>query len=167
VDVPDAIYNYPSNRFVATTVGSPPTNFVPVKVMDAAGKLELRHPAFTLRAGGSEETVRMGLVGLHVESPDVWAAVRPEDIHLSEQRESADSFPAKVSVVEPLGSETIVDVILGPDIIKAIIPPAQHLSEGQEIWAGFDKARVHLFDPKTERRFYTSSAEEPLLPSAP
>jgi multiple sugar transport system ATP-binding protein len=167
VDVPDVVYDYPANRFVATTVGSPPTNFIPVRVMDVTGKLELRHPAFILRAGASEDAIRTGLAGLAVDGPDLWTAVRPEDVHLSEQCESASCFPAKVSVVEPLGSETIVDVIVGDEIIKAITPPAQHLSEGQEIWVRFDRARVHLFDPKTERRFYTSSEEEPFLAAAP
>jgi multiple sugar transport system ATP-binding protein len=167
VDVPDAIYNYPANRFVAVTVGSPPTNFVPVKVMDVTGKLELAHPDFTLRAGGSEDGVRKGLAEREHDGSEIWAAVRPEDVHLSEQCDTEGCFPAKVSVVEPLGSETIVDVIVGNDIIKAITPPVQHLSEGQQIWVHFDRTRVHLFDPKTERRFYTSGEEEPLLVSAP
>lgn len=167
VDVPDMVYNYPANRFVAMTVGSPPTNFLPVTVQEGGGKLKFMHPALTLRAGGSEDAVRTGLAGLEDDGPNIWAAVRPEDVHLSEPCDSGDCFPARVSVVEPLGSETIVDVVVGQDIIKAIIPPAQHLAEGQEIWVSFDKTRVHLFDPKTERRFYTSSTEEPLLASAP
>jgi ABC-type sugar transport system ATPase subunit len=165
VDVPDMIYNYPANRFVAVTVGSPPTNFLDVGVQDAMGRLELAHPAFTLRAGGPEDAVRASLAGLEIDGANIWAAIRPEDVHLSEQCDSENCFPAKVSVVEPLGAETIVDVIVGQDIVKAIIPPAQHLIEGQEIWATFDKTRVHLFDPKTERRIYTSSVEEPLLAS--
>ena len=28
---PDAIYNLPANRFVATVIGSPPTNFIPAR----------------------------------------------------------------------------------------------------------------------------------------
>jgi multiple sugar transport system ATP-binding protein len=167
VDVPDMIYNYPANRFVAMTVGSPPTNFLTVKVQDTGGKLEFVHPAFILRAGGSEDATRTGLAGIEGNGLNILAAVRPEDVHLSEQCDSQNCFPARVSVVEPLGSETIVDVIVGQDIIKAIIPPMQHLAEGQEIWARFDETRVHLFEPRSERRFYTSSAEEPLLASAP
>lgn len=163
VDEPDLIYNYPANRFVAETVGSPPTNFLSVGVFDVGGRLELRHPAFTLRAGGSEDAVRAGLAAHEVEGPNIWVAVRPEDVHLSGERASEHCFPARVSVIEPLGAETIVDVIVGHDIIKAIVPPVQRLAEGQPIHAWFDPARVHLFDPKTERRFYTSSAGEPLL----
>ncbi len=167
VDVPDMIYDFPANRFVAMTVGSPPTNFLAVRVQDVMGKLELVHRAFTLRAGGSEAAARSGIAGLDAAGPNIWAAVRPEDVHLSEERDSDQCFPAKVSVVEPLGAETIVDVILGQDIIKAVVPPVRRLTEGQDIWARFDQGRVHLFDPKTEKRFYTSSAEEPLLASAP
>jgi multiple sugar transport system ATP-binding protein len=166
VDVPDMIYNYPANRFVAITVGSPPTNFLSVRVQDAAGRLELLHRGFTARCGGSEEGARAGLADLKGNGSVVWLGVRPEDVHLTEECTSEACFQAKVSVVEPLGAETIIDVIVGEDIIKAVVPPMQHLEEGQPVWVTFDKTRVHLFDPKTDARFYTSSAEETLLASA-
>jgi multiple sugar transport system ATP-binding protein len=167
VDIPDTVYNFPANRFVATTVGSPPTNFLDVAVRDVDGQLELRHKGFALRCGGSDAAIRAGIAGLGRDDGDIWAAVRPEDIHLLEQPASDRCFPANVSVVEPLGSETIVDVIVGDEIIKAIAPPAQQLVESQQIWVDFDKTRVHLFDPKSENRFYTSSKDEPLIVSAP
>jgi multiple sugar transport system ATP-binding protein len=167
VDVPDTIYNYPANRFVAVTVGSPPTNFLSVSVQDSAGRLELVHPGFVARCGGSDDATRAGIAGLTGNGANVWLGVRPEDVHLTEECAPGACFPAKVSVVEPLGAETIIDVIVGEDIIKAIVPPAQHLDEGQPVWVAFDSTRVHLFDPKTDARFYTSSAEEPLLTSAP
>jgi multiple sugar transport system ATP-binding protein len=148
-------------------VGSPPTNFLSAGVQDAAGRLELVHPGFVARCGGSEDSVRAGIAELKGNGSKVWLGVRPEDVHLTEERGTEACFPAKVSVVEPLGSETIIDVIVGEDIIKAIVPPMQHLEEGQPVWVTFDGTRAHLFDPNTDARFYTSSAEEPLLASAP
>jgi len=67
-----------------------------------------------------------------------------------------DTFRARVSVVEPLGSETIVDVELGRDIIKAIVPPTQHLNERQDIWVAFDMAKIHVMDAQSGARVYTS-----------
>jgi multiple sugar transport system ATP-binding protein len=166
VDVPDVVYNYPANRFVATTVGSPPTNFLSAAVQDAEGRLELVHPAFVARCGGSEDAVRDGLARLNGDGPHIWLGLRPEDVHMSPERGAEQGFPGKVSVVEPLGAETIVDVIVGNDIIKAIVPPGQHVEEGQRVWIAFDENRVHLFDPSTEARFYTSSETEPMLVSA-
>jgi multiple sugar transport system ATP-binding protein len=166
VDVPDVIYNYPANRFVAITVGSPPTNFMSVRVQDAMGRLELVHPGFVARCGGSEHGARAGITSLTGNGSGIWLGVRPEDVHLSTECTEDACFPAKVSVVEPLGAETIIDVIVGEDIIKAVVPPAQHLDEGQPVWVAFDSTRVHLFDPKNDARFYTSSADEPLLASA-
>jgi multiple sugar transport system ATP-binding protein len=167
VDVPDMIYNYPANRFVAITVGSPPTNFLSMGVRDSEGRLELVHPGFVARCGGSEDAARAGIAGLKGNGANVWLGVRPEDVHLTEECTSGPCFPAKVSVVEPLGAETIIDVIVGEDIIKAIVPPMQHLAEGQRVWVTFDSTRVHLFDPKTDARFYTSSSSSALLASAP
>ena len=40
---PEEIYNQPANRFVATVVGSPPMNFLPVTAAWNGGALELRH----------------------------------------------------------------------------------------------------------------------------
>ena len=37
VDAPENIYHSPANRFVATVVGSPPMNFIAVKVTNATG----------------------------------------------------------------------------------------------------------------------------------
>ena len=72
--------------------------------------------------------------------------VRPEDIQVFAARPGSDALPAEVSVIEPLGGETIVDLLVGPDIIKAIVPPAQQLSEGQAVWIKFDPDQIHLFD---------------------
>ena len=72
--------------------------------------------------------------------------VRPEDIQVFAARPGSDALPAQVSVIEPLGGETIVDLLVGPDIIKAIVPPAQQLSEGQAVWIKFDPDQIHLFD---------------------
>jgi ABC-type sugar transport system ATPase subunit len=75
VDVPDMIYSYPANRFVAITVGSPPTNFLSVAVRDADGCLELAHlacaPAVGFRGRGAA-----GLAGPGETSRPGWACGR-------------------------------------------------------------------------------------------
>ena len=72
VDVPDMIYNYPANRFVAITVGSPPTNFLSTGVRDSEGRLELVHPGLVARCGGSEDAARAGIAGLKGNGANVW-----------------------------------------------------------------------------------------------
>jgi multiple sugar transport system ATP-binding protein len=155
-DTPDAIYSLPANRFVATVIGSPPTNFIPAAVSRAAGALTVAHPTFTLRAPGEGHPLAAALPR-NGDLPDkIIVGVRPEDLRVFTANPGPDALPAQVSVIEPLGGETVIDLLLGPDIIKAVIPPDQQLSEGQAVWIRLDPERIHFFDAATSARRYTT-----------
>ncbi len=158
-DTPENVYNLPANTTVATIVGSPPMNFVTSSVCRFAQCLDTVHPQFTLRADGAQHPLWQKLEHLGTEECDVLVGVRPEDIRVFEQPPSEEAIPARVSVVEPLGSETIVDIELGPSIIKAIVPPTQYLNEKQDVWLEFDMNKVHIMDVNTGQRLYTSGQE--------
>jgi multiple sugar transport system ATP-binding protein len=169
-DTPDNVYNLPANRLVATIVGSPPMNFITCQVQKADGLLSLVHSGFGFKVAGADHPLWECLGRTMPDAREVQVGVRPEDIRLYAARPpDVDAFPARVSVVEPLGSETIVDVQLGRDIIKAIVPPTQHLNEKQEIWTAFDMARVHVMDTQSGARIYTTGqagAMQCMLPGA-
>jgi multiple sugar transport system ATP-binding protein len=162
-DVPDNIYNLPANRFVATVVGSPPMNFLPCQLQEQNGYLDLSHPSFRFRAEGETHPLRSTLTGYRSQSGKVLLGVRPEEIRVFEIKPSGEAFPAKVQVVEPLGSETIVDLQLGTHLIKATEPPTRRLKEGQPVWVTFDTTKLHLFDAISEGRLYSSSVQGPPL----
>jgi multiple sugar transport system ATP-binding protein len=153
---PDVTYNLPANRFVATVIGSPPTNFIPAEVQQLGDSLVISHPAFTLRAGGSSHPLRLELERRGNLTAPVLVGVRPEDVQVGDSSAGACSVPAQVSVIEPLGGETIVDLHLGPDLIKAVVPPTQRLEEGGHVWLAFEGSRIHLFDSATGARLYTT-----------
>ena len=95
------------------------------------GDLLIGHPAFTLRATGAGHPLVAALGEQSALPEKTVVGIRPEDIQVFAAIPGSDALPAEVSVIEPLGGETIVDLLVGPDIIKAIVPPAQQLSEGQ------------------------------------
>jgi multiple sugar transport system ATP-binding protein len=161
-DDPDMVYKLPANRFVATVVGSPPTNFINAEVRRNDDLLVV-HPACTLRAAGRGHPLAVALAGKGAPTDRVLVGIRPENIQvLSDDPGSGGLVPAKVSVVEPLGGETIVDLAIGPDIIKAVVPPVQHFAEGQMVWIRFDPDRIHLFDAESGARLYTTGQAERL-----
>jgi multiple sugar transport system ATP-binding protein len=86
----------------------------------------------------------------------VLVGVRPEDVQVAASSTGACSVPAQVSVIEPLGGETIVDLRLGPDLIKAVVPPTQRLEERGNVWLTFEGSRIHVFDSATGARLYTT-----------
>jgi len=155
-DVPDAIYNLPANRFVATVIGSPPTNFIAAAVSRRGADLLVSHPAFTLCANGEGHPLAAALANEAALPEKAWVGIRPEDIKVYTTNSGPNASPAQVSVIEPLGGETVVDLLLGPDIIKAVVPPAQRLDEGQAVWIQFDPDRIHVFDAASGARRYTT-----------
>ena len=95
---PAEIYDQPANRFVATFVGVPPMNVLPVEIGEvgihvAGAVLELTgdRRAACLKAGVSE------------------AGIRPEDVELVAP-DHPNALNGEVYVVEPMGNETLVDV---------------------------------------------------------
>ena len=159
-DAPEVVYNLPANRFVATTIGSPPTNFVTADVRPHGDNLLFAHPAFALAAEGGSHPVRAALEagqgGSQSLPEKVLIGFRPEDVRVSTSESDGCSIPAQVSVVEPLGGETVVDLHVGGDLVKAVVPPTQRLEERRHVWLEIDPARTHLFDARTGLRIYTT-----------
>jgi len=161
-DLPDVIYNLPDNRFVATVVGSPPTNFILGEVTRQNGSLVISHPAFVLRAAGESHPLWEALERAGRSSGGVLVGVRPEDVRVFAAPPGPEAIPAQVSVIEPLGAETILDLRLGPDLIKAVMPPTQRLEERRFVWLTFEAPRVHIFDSVSGVRLYSTSQAEDL-----
>jgi multiple sugar transport system ATP-binding protein len=135
VAAPEDIYHRPANRFVATTIGSPPMNFLPATARRANGTTVIEHAAFTLRASGD-------LLALEDGAP-CFIGVRPEDVHVG----GADgAIDATVFVTEPLGGETVVDLRLGDRILKALAPATARFEADAAVKVHFDPRRLHIFD---------------------
>jgi len=91
VDSPRALYDEPANAFVATFIGSPSMNIVPVTVKD--GGVDMGGHFVALERDRISE-VRGGTALL---------GVRPEDLHLSDQ-----GAEITVTLVEELGADTYI-----------------------------------------------------------
>ena len=96
VDEPNMLYKYPTNLFVAGFIGSPAMNLIPTT-----------HDGETVAFGSVriplDPAVKAQLAGLG--TAEVTLGVRPQGL-----APGPDGVPAKVVVVEELGSETFVFV---------------------------------------------------------
>jgi ABC-type sugar transport system ATPase subunit len=137
VDTPETIYHAPANRFVATVVGSPPMNFITATVAGANGRLRAEHASFAI------ESLRDDAESLRElsEGGVCYVGIRPEDVSIVEE-----GIPTTVYATEPLGGETIVDLELGNQVIKAIAPPAIDLEPDTTVAIRLDAQRIHVFD---------------------
>lgn len=148
VGTPTQVYDRPRNLFVAGFIGSPTMNFAPCRLSDDRAALQIR---------GVEGVAGVTLPVLpeararFQQAPvgaDLVLGVRPEDIALSREPKP-EFFPAEVYVVEPLGSEKIVDLRLAGHVLKARTPPTFPAVMGETLFARIDQARAHLFDAQT------------------
>src|SRR5207342_2439336 len=105
-DEPQAVYDRPTNMFVAGFMGSPSMNFIPGELAKADGR-----PAVAIALGGGER-VMLPLPQeprLHPANGKVVLGVRPEHLfrynsNLKAQKPELAMLTAPVEVVEPTGA---------------------------------------------------------------
>ena len=145
---PDTIYNQPATMFVAGFIGSPTMNFID-------GTISADATAVRLHDGGNGHVLALPAeLAARVASRAhdiVKVGIRPENMSLSSRSAGCNVITAKVDVIEPLGSDTLVFFPLGKAEMVARVPPTTRIAAGGELALSVDAAHLHLFDPLTER----------------
>jgi multiple sugar transport system ATP-binding protein len=122
--------------FVAGFIGSPAMNLFPSQASNNA-----------VTIGDSEtisvETDREGAVTV---------GIRPEDL-LLERGEARGTFKARVTLIEPMGADTLIFCLAGDNQELSIrVPRYVRVSDGETVALRPRDGAVHLFDPETGRR---------------
>lgn len=139
---PLELYDFPDNLFVATFIGSPAMNLV-------RGTYDASAKTFVSVAGEKQPLVRAPDVK---DGQPVMLGIRPECIMLDESGTGKNSMAAKVSVVEPTGSETHVIMRLHGDEMTAVFRERYGFGPGDTIQVRFEPENIHLFDEATGKR---------------
>jgi multiple sugar transport system ATP-binding protein len=147
VGTPEEVYDHPVNRFVAGFIGNTRMNFLPCVLRnDPSPALGGRNGAWQLPISDSlRDTIRSG-----TDVETLVLGIRPENLTLS-TRPLDGGIAAEVYAVEPLGDRTIFDLRVGDDIVKVRTPPTFDAPQGSRIWFDADHARMHIFDPRTDK----------------
>jgi multiple sugar transport system ATP-binding protein len=148
VDTPQNLYDQPSNMFVAGFIGSPAMNFFDAEVTGSDGKMYMQGSGFRLLVPEEEASQLGDYVGQHVV-----LGIRPEDIH--DRRfvpvdVTAASLEAKVEVVEPMGSERYLYLVVDGHDFVARVDPRATADVGQELEMVVNMDNMHVFDTQTE-----------------
>lgn len=141
------VFYRPVNVFVAGFIGSPPMNFIDCTFKEENGSFCLDAGAFILPIASSVGRI----IKEKITSTEVILGIRPEDISISKKPIERDYIEAEVYVTEPLGSELIVDLKVGGNVIKIKTLEEVELNIGDKVWIKFDEDKMHLFDKKTEK----------------
>ncbi len=144
---PQQIYNDPSNLFVASFIGSPPMNFIPVQVQRRDGQAW----AVLASAEGRCE-LPLGELPDGAEQGELLLGVRPEQVQLASGLAQAHTLAAQVEVTEPTGPDTLVFVTVNDSKLCCRLAPDQAPPVGQRLELHIDAARALLFDAKSGER---------------
>ncbi len=137
VGSPAAVYQRPANTFVAGFIGTPPMNLLPGRIEKGDSDWRL---AF---AGGILPLSNKDASRWQVSpSANVRVGIRPEDIALAGE---TDSIPARVKLVENLGSDVILHLDAGGEKILARPRDAARFKEGDAVRLNVAPGRLHLF----------------------
>lgn len=139
VATPAETYARPLTRFVATFVGSPAMNMV--------AAMQLPDDLLRVEAFGDHAVLPITTASRVSSARPVDAGIRPEAVAID-----ADSHVrGAVTLVEQLGHETLLHVLVGSTTIVAR-HPARPIAAGTSVGLAFAPEAWHLFDPATGRR---------------
>ena len=145
VGEPLELYNQPANKFVAGFIGSPAMNFAAVTVTEANGSLVAENSGLRIKLPDETAQRLRGHIGHQVT-----LGVRPEDLTVAGTADLDHlCFDAVIEVVEQLGSEILLDMKVGEDVMVASVEPTVRVKVHDKLRVAMRPSRLHVFDAKT------------------
>jgi multiple sugar transport system ATP-binding protein len=148
---PQEVFDRPANRFVAEFVGNPPMNVLDVTL--------------------DPQRAEVVLAGSHVPLGDRYSACAAAGIsHVGVRARDLELVPAgtpgtvsgSVYVVEPLGDEVFVDILLGDARVSVRAPRGWTAAAGSPVGVRLDPARACFFTPDGTTAVHRSSEDNPI-----
>jgi multiple sugar transport system ATP-binding protein len=144
---PRTLYDKPETMFVAGFVGSPAMNFI--------------HGAQVVREGvpglATVDSLNLSLAGYEFRAApqvdeEIVLGLRPEAMTLTTQDNDPVALPVTLSLVEPMGADTLVWVRLGGQLMSVRVPSDRVPPANASLAITFDPARASVFAAATGLR---------------
>ncbi|RRU75062.1 sn-glycerol-3-phosphate ABC transporter ATP-binding protein UgpC [Stutzerimonas stutzeri] len=152
---PHEIYNDPANLFVASFIGSPPMNFVPLRIRQRDG----RWVGVLNSEQGSCELPLPITSDEGLRDRELILGIRPEQIGLAGVGTADFSLAVDIEVVEPTGPDTLVVFTLNQVKACCRLMPDQAPRVGETLNLQFDPRKALLFDAQTGERLGVAQPE--------
>lgn len=146
---PMEIYRDSATRFVASFIGTPPTNFFKVTVEKAANGYVAVNKNIRYQIPAQLEKAVSDYQGKEIE-----LGIRPEFIDVSEKLEKSAGYLCDTSIlfVEPQGSYSILIGSIGEDEVKVVTTDKMELPANTPVSLNVKDEQVMLFDLETGAR---------------
>ena len=158
IDTPQNLYDYPTNKFVASFIGTPQMNFFNGTI-DNKGNVTYANGQKLTLPQDKFDSLDKDKIG---DKLDIIIGIRPEDFH-AENDNAAATVTCKVDLLEELGNETLLYGNLSLEdnfsvvaeknelSLTAKIDARSRLNRNTQVTLSIDPIRIHLFDASTEQ----------------
>ena len=158
IDTPQNLYDYPTNKFVASFIGTPQMNFFNGTI-DNKGNLTYANGQKLTLPQDKFDSLDKDKIG---EKLNIIIGIRPEDFH-ADADNAAATVTCKVDLLEELGNETLLYGNLSLEdnfsvvaeknelSLTAKIDARSRLNRNTQVTLSIDPIRIHLFDASTEQ----------------
>ena len=146
IGAPLYLYNYPINKFVAGFIGTPPMNFLTVKVLEKNGAIVCDEGSFEINPTEEQAKKLKDWVG-----KEITFGIRPEDLKYVEKPAAKDDMQMKITNKEPLGAETHLYLVSnkGQSIIAKTTANAEfRLGDSVNVVPNMEKAKFFEINPE-------------------
>ena len=148
IGTPNELYHKPATRFVAGFIGSPAMNFLPCRLEDVGGTLQLR---LTDRIAFALPAARAARYNALSRTDKLLLGIRPE--HLTEAHAhlgpGVETFDTVLDVTEPMGMETLVYFGLDGTPVCGRVDPNAGAKDGAPMRLAMDLNNMHLLNEET------------------
>ncbi len=153
LDTPYNLYHTPGNKFVAGFIGSPAMNFFNARLVSDGQTLYVDTEAFRVPVPAAQASA----LREKGAPADIIFGLRPEDIHdaafLPKGVAPDAELKVQVDVVERLGAEIFVYMMVGPQNFLARVDNRTQVRSGDSMRAVFNMEHMHIFDRNTENAY--------------
>ncbi|MBI3943058.1 MAG: ABC transporter ATP-binding protein [Chloroflexi bacterium] len=143
----DEIYRRPQHHYVATFIGKPRMGMLD-------GKLRVDTSTISFENNGLKLAWPRG--GTDVPQMDVPASlgIRAEDVHLLDTTGAGttDTFTGEVGLLEPLGSDTFVEIFRDSMNLTARVVPDRQVHVGDQVAVQLPRNKLHFFNAESGKR---------------
>jgi multiple sugar transport system ATP-binding protein len=148
IDHPGKVYDLPTNQFVGGFIGNPPMNFLTGQVQRSNGDVHVRIGEFDLKPHKTMEPALKKYDG-----EQVIIGIRAENMETF-NKPLEDALQVQVLVVEPLGSQNLLTVKIGNDLVKVSTHPDFQAAPDSDVWLRFPADKIRWMDQKTGQGLY-------------
>ncbi|HYF07795.1 MAG TPA: sn-glycerol-3-phosphate ABC transporter ATP-binding protein UgpC [Acetobacteraceae bacterium] len=149
VGPPQVLYHTPATRFVAGFIGSPAMNFMPARLEEASGALNVRLTDGQVLAVPASRTARYR----QHAGRELLFGIRPEHLTDDKTTDKTNVQPISLTpeVIEPMGMETLAHFKLDGAEVSARLDPSTPAEVGVPLALIAHMDQMHLIDPATDK----------------